>query len=86
MTSIEFNIDELVVHGTSRDQARQIGAALTSELQRLIENHQIPVEGAHHRDLHITLPHWEPDARPARIGALLANAVFEAITHLSATP
>lgn len=81
---VNFEIGELVLHGTDKATAKRVGKAIEIELARLIQNEGLP-NGLQHQNQEIAsldagalaLTHGSTDS--ARIGSGIARSVYNAL-------
>lgn len=81
---IELHIEELVLHGVSRSDARRVGAAVEAELGRMLTEHGLPSGLGHGGEIgaidagQVSLA---GAARPESTGAAVARAVYGGLAH-----
>jgi hypothetical protein len=81
---IELHIEELVLHGVSRSNARRLGAAVEVELGRMLTEQGLPARlrsGAEIGAIDAGQLSLGATARPESTGAAVAKAVYGGLAH-----
>jgi len=81
---IELHIEELVLHGVSRSDARRVGVAVEAELGRMLAEQGLPSGlrgGAEIGALDAGQVSLGVTARPESTGTAVAKAVYGELTH-----
>jgi hypothetical protein len=81
---IELRIEELVLHGVSRADARRVGAAVEAELGRMLAEQGLPSGlrgGAEIGAIDAGQVSLGAAARPESTGEAVARAVYGGLTH-----
>lgn len=81
---VELHIEELVLHGVSRSDARQVGVAVEAELSRMLAEQGLPSGlrgGAEIGVIDAGQVSLGAAARPETTGAAVAKAVYGGLTH-----
>ena len=81
---IELHIEELVLHGVSRSDARRLGASMEAELGRMLTERGLPAGlrgGAEIGAIDAGRMNLGAPARPESTGAAVAKAVYGGLAH-----
>ena len=76
---VQINIDALVLPGFSRRDAERVRAALSQELQRLVQENGLPQPGSSFKsgaDFNLDIPGLAGRMRPEVVGERAAQALY----------